>query len=46
MFLRQFGARYNSCPGQNVTKIEVSKIIATLVRDYDIRQADKDKDQE
>ncbi|KAB5536420.1 cytochrome P450 [Coniochaeta sp. 2T2.1] len=35
-----FGAGYNSCPGQNVTKIELSKITATIVRDYDICQVD------
>lgn len=29
---------YASCPGQNLAKIEMSKICATLVRDYDIRQ--------
>jgi cytochrome P450 len=31
---------YASCPGQNIAKIELSKICATLVRDYDIRQVD------
>ncbi|KAK3906033.1 cytochrome P450 [Staphylotrichum tortipilum] len=39
-----FGAGYNSCPGQNLTKIELSKILATLVRDYDIRQVDKEQE--
>lgn len=29
-----------SCPGQNLAKIELSKICATLVRDYNIRQVD------
>ncbi|KAJ3546856.1 hypothetical protein NM208_g1799 [Fusarium decemcellulare] len=35
-----FGAGYGSCPGQNVAKIELAKITATLVRDYDIKQVD------
>ncbi|KAL3481341.1 cytochrome P450 [Aspergillus californicus] len=35
-----FGAGYNSCPGRNLAAIELSKAIATLVRDYDIRQQD------
>ncbi|KAJ4245776.1 hypothetical protein NW762_013900 [Fusarium torreyae] len=35
-----FGAGYGSCPGQNVAKIELAKITATLVRDYSIRQVD------
>ncbi|KAK4247263.1 cytochrome P450 [Corynascus novoguineensis] len=38
-----FGAGYNSCPGQNIAKMELSKILATLVRDYDIRQVNKDQ---
>ncbi|KAK7917833.1 cytochrome P450 [Apiospora marii] len=38
-----FGAGYNSCPGQHVTKIEMSKVAATIVRDYDICQARKDQ---
>jgi cytochrome P450 len=42
--LLQFGAGYNSCPGQNVTKMELSKITATIIRDYDIRQVDKDQE--
>lgn len=36
----QFGAGYNSCPGQNLARMEVSKVTATLVRDFDIRQVD------
>jgi cytochrome P450 len=27
-----------SCPGQHIAKIELSKISATIVRDYEIRQ--------
>ncbi|KAH8666925.1 cytochrome P450 [Xylariales sp. PMI_506] len=37
------GAGYNSCPGQNVTKIELSKFTSTLVRDYDIRRVDPEQ---
>ena len=39
-----FGMGYGSCPGQNIAKIELSKICATLVRDYDIRQVDESKE--
>ncbi|KAK6839281.1 cytochrome P450 [Apiospora arundinis] len=39
-----FGAGYNACPGQHVAKIELSKITATMIRDYDIRQARKDQE--
>ncbi|KAL4816232.1 cytochrome P450 [Aspergillus spinulosporus] len=33
-----FGHGYNSCPGRHLATIELSKVIATLVRDYNIRQ--------
>ncbi|KAI1871529.1 uncharacterized protein JN550_004523 [Neoarthrinium moseri] len=36
-----FGAGYASCPGQNIARIELSKITATIVRDYDIHLVDK-----
>lgn len=35
-----WGFGYASCPGQNIAKIELSKICATLVRDYDFKQVD------
>ncbi|KAK3395674.1 cytochrome P450 [Sordaria brevicollis] len=35
-----WGMGYASCPGQNIAKIELSKICATLVRDYEFRQVD------
>jgi cytochrome P450 len=38
-----FGAGYASCPGQNVARIQLSKIAATLVRQYDIRQVDPEQ---
>lgn len=39
-FMMQFGAGYNSCPGQNLARMEISKVAATLVRDFDVRQVD------
>lgn len=33
-----------SCPGQNITKIELSKICATIVRDYNIHQVDSSQE--
>ncbi|ROW02698.1 hypothetical protein VSDG_01937 [Cytospora chrysosperma] len=37
-FYMPFGLGYMSCPGQHIAKIELSKISATIVRDYEIRQ--------
>ncbi|KAL4733347.1 cytochrome P450 [Aspergillus similis] len=37
-YFMPFGHGYNSCPGRHLATIELSKVIATLVRDYDIRQ--------
>lgn len=37
----QWGAGYQSCPGLNIAKIELSKIAAVLVRDYDIRRVNE-----
>lgn len=39
----QWGLGYNACPGQRLARIELSKITATLVRDYDIRLVDSSK---
>ncbi|KAB5566561.1 benzoate 4-monooxygenase cytochrome P450 [Coniochaeta sp. 2T2.1] len=39
-----WGMGYASCPGQNIAKIELSKICAMLVRDYDIRQVDPEQE--
>lgn len=33
-----FGLGYAGCPGQHLAGIEIAKICATIVRDYDIRQ--------
>lgn len=39
-----FGLGYASCPGQHLVRIEISKLLATMVRDYDIRQVDPDQE--
>ncbi len=36
----QFGLGYNSCPGRTAALIELNKITATLLRDFDLRLAD------
>lgn len=36
----QFGLGYNACPGRNVATLELNKITATLIRDFDIRLQD------
>ncbi|KAK4221767.1 Pisatin demethylase [Podospora fimiseda] len=41
-----FGQWYQSCPGRHVARIEMSKLAATLVRDYDIQQVDPEKNWE
>ncbi|KAL8793216.1 MAG: hypothetical protein Q9195_004152 [Heterodermia aff. obscurata] len=41
-YLISFGLGYNSCPGRSVANIELSKITATLIRDFDFRLADPD----
>ncbi|KAG6356381.1 hypothetical protein INS49_015769 [Diaporthe citri] len=38
-----FGAGYMSCPGQNFSKMELSKTLSTIVRDYDLRLVDPAK---
>ena len=37
-FFIPWGAGYASCPGQHVARMQLSKIGATIVRDYEIRQ--------
>ncbi|KAK4227121.1 benzoate 4-monooxygenase cytochrome P450 [Podospora fimiseda] len=39
-WLIPFGLGFASCPGHYIAKIELSKICATLVRDYDFCQVD------
>ena len=36
--LKQFGAGYNQCPGRHLAHLEVSKVSATLIRDFDVEQ--------
>lgn len=43
MTLLQWGQGGNSCPGQHIAKIELMKVIATLVRDYTFRQVDQNQ---
>jgi cytochrome P450 len=33
-----------SCPGQNLAKMELSKICGTIIRDYDIRLVEPEKE--
>lgn len=35
-----FSLGYQSCPGQNLGRIELSKICATLIRSYEFRQVE------
>ncbi len=35
-----FGAGYNSCPGKHLARMEITKLAATLVRDFDFEQVD------
>ncbi|KAK5988252.1 Cytochrome P450 monooxygenase -like protein [Cladobotryum mycophilum] len=42
-YLISFSAGYSSCPGQNMARIQLSKLTATIMRDYDIRLVDENK---
>ncbi|KAK8034834.1 hypothetical protein PG993_009829 [Apiospora rasikravindrae] len=35
-YLMQWGTGYNQCPGRNLANLETCKVVAQLVRDYDI----------
>lgn len=39
----QFGAGYNVCPGRHLAHLEISKLCATLARDYDMELVDPNK---
>ncbi|KAL1954751.1 hypothetical protein VTO42DRAFT_751 [Malbranchea cinnamomea] len=43
-FLIHWGAGYNQCPGRNLAHFEISKLAATLIRDYEIEQVDAKQD--
>ncbi|KAL3481254.1 cytochrome P450 [Aspergillus californicus] len=37
-FMIHWGAGYNQCPGRNLAQFELSKLLATVLRDYAIEQ--------
>ncbi|KIW04443.1 uncharacterized protein PV09_04709 [Verruconis gallopava] len=37
-YIITFGAGYNQCPGRHLAHLEVSKVAATLLRDFDVEQ--------
>ncbi|KAK9773521.1 putative Cytochrome P450 [Seiridium cardinale] len=39
-YFMPWGQGYAACPGQNIARLELSKVTATIVRDYEIRQVD------
>jgi cytochrome P450 len=39
----QWGAGYNMCPGRNLAQFELSKVLTTVLRDYDIELVDPKK---
>lgn len=39
----QFGAGYNVCPGRHLAHLEISKLCATLARDYEMKLVDPSK---
>lgn len=40
----QWGAGYNQCPGRNLAQFELSKILATVLRDYEVEQIEPQKE--
>lgn len=40
----EWGAGCNQCPGRNLAQFELLKLMATLIRDYDIEQVDARKE--
>lgn len=43
-YFMPWGQGYASCPGQNIAKLEIVKMAATIVRDYDIRQVNPEQE--
>ncbi|KAL4954647.1 cytochrome P450 [Aspergillus filifer] len=43
-YLIHWGAGYNQCPGRNLAHFEISKLAATLLRDYDFERVDEGKE--
>ncbi|KAL4965467.1 cytochrome P450 [Aspergillus stella-maris] len=39
--LIHWGAGYNQCPGRNLAHFEITKVAATLLRDYDFERVDE-----
>ncbi|KAJ5721953.1 uncharacterized protein N7483_009887 [Penicillium malachiteum] len=45
-FLIHWGAGYNQCPGRNLAHFEITKLAATLIRDFDFELTDPKKEWE
>ena len=45
-FMVPFGGGYNMCPGQNLARLELTKITATVLRDFEIELVDPGKEWE
>ncbi|KAL2277289.1 hypothetical protein FJTKL_00131 [Diaporthe vaccinii] len=45
-FFCPWGAGWASCPGQHIARIQMSKMAANLVRDYDFRQVNPEEEWE
>ncbi|KAL4884314.1 cytochrome P450 [Aspergillus karnatakaensis] len=43
-YLIHWGAGYNQCPGRNLAQFELSKVLATVLKDYDIERIDPKKE--
>ncbi|MCJ1385975.1 hypothetical protein MMC17_009100 [Xylographa soralifera] len=42
--LLPFSAGYNACPGQHLARLEISKVAAVMVRDYEIAQVQEGRE--
>ncbi|KAI1336932.1 cytochrome P450 [Xylariaceae sp. FL0016] len=43
-YFMPWGLGWTSCPGQHLARVQMSKILATIVRDYDIRLVHPEKE--